>query len=1154
MTNVDWYRGWVKMSRFCHLHVHSEYSLLDGAGRVDSLAKKAKELNMDSLALTDHGVMYGIIPFYKACKANGIKPILGMEAYLVNGELSARPSREDHKIYHLILLAENYEGYQNLMRISSVAHIEGFYYKPRINKQVLRQYAKGIIALSACLGGEIQQLLLQDRMSEAVMAVLEYRDIFGPDHFYLEMQDHDLFEQKKVNQQLIQMANKTGVPLVVTNDVHYVEKDDAKIQDVMICIGTGRKLTDTDRLRFETEEFYLKSPEEMYERFSWAKSALENTVKIAERCNVEIPFGQTILPSFPLPADITSEQYLHEVCFAGARERYGEQLSNSINDRIEYELSVINSMGFADYFLIVWDFMNYAHQMQIPTGPGRGSAAGSLVAYALRITNVDPIEHNLLFERFLNPERISMPDIDIDFDYERRDEVIRYVMDKYGHDHVAQIITFGTMAAKGSVRDVGRVMNYPYTLVDKLAKLIPGGPGVTLDRALEESSDLKQLVHSDLQVSQLIKIARSIEGLPRHASTHAAGIVISKEPLTDYVPLQLGSEGGTQTQYPMEDLEQIGLLKMDFLGLRNLSIIKQTVLDIERLYGVTIDIERLPREDQPTYDMLSKADTTGIFQLESGGMRNVLKELKPNRFEDIVAVLALYRPGPMENIPVYIKAKHGETEVKYPHPLLEPILRDTYGVIIYQEQIMQIAATMAGYSLGEADILRRGVAKKKKEVLDAERKRFVKGALAQGYDEETAHNVYDLIVRFANYGFNRSHSVAYAEIAYQMSYLKANYPLPFMSALIASVRESHTKVAEYADECSRIGIHLLPPDINYSQYDFSVEQDGIRFGLIGIKNVGNQAIQAIMEARSQGGTFTDLYNFVKRVDSRVVNRRVIESLIQAGALDRLKGHRTQKLAVLDEYIEWAHGKKREQDLKQLGLFDDSIELLPPPELPEVEEYSKEERLALEHELLGLYISGHPLDEYRPILEHPKVLQISKLAEKQEHETVFVAGMLRELKPIATRKGEPMAFATLEDRSYPVELIIFPKIYTPLRFTLKTGALLMIEGKVSRSDEDTKIIVDRVWKLEDLLPHYMAPEHAERRVFIRVTKAHRVTNKINQLEKLLGNYSGQVPVFLHYSDQNRTTQLSAKYNVSPSIEFLREVNRLLGPNSIIVKED
>lgn len=1143
------------MTRFCHLHVHSEYSLLDGASRVEALAKKAKELHMDSLALTDHGVMYGVIPFYKACKAHGVKPIIGMEAYVVNGDLSARPSREEHKIYHLVLLAETYEGYQNLMRISSIAHTEGFYYKPRVNKEVLRQYAKGIIALSACLGGEIQQLLLQDRISEAVIAALEHRDIFGADNFFLEMQDHDIFEQKKVNQHLIQLSTKTQIPLVVTNDVHYVEKEDAKTQDVLICIGTGKKLSDPDRLRFDTEEFYLKSVEEMERKFSWAKTALENTVKIAERCNVDIPFGQTIMPSFPLPAGYTSEQYLQEICYEGAIERFGEALSMQVTDRIEYELAVINKMGFADYFLIVWDFMKYAHQNGIPTGPGRGSAAGSLVAYVLKITNVDPLKHKLLFERFLNPERISMPDIDIDFDYERRDEVIHYVMDKYGHDHVAQIITFGTMAAKGSVRDVGRVLNAPYTLVDNIAKLIPNALGITLERALNESLDLSKLVKQDAQANQIVKIARSIEGLPRHASTHAAGIVISREPLTDYVPLQQGSDGGTQTQYPMEALEQIGLLKMDFLGLRNLTIIQQTIDEIDRLYGERIDLDRIPRDDKATFDMLSKADTTGIFQLESGGMRNVLKELKPNRFEDIVAVLALYRPGPMENIPMYIKAKHGEMDVRYPHPSLEPILRDTYGVIIYQEQIMQIAATMAGYTLGEADILRRGVSKKNKEVLDAERERFVTGACKLGYDEKVAHEVYDLIVRFANYGFNRSHSVAYAVIAYQMAYLKANYPLPFMAALMASVRESHTKVAEYADECAKIGIRILPPDINHSLLDFSVEKEGIRFGLIVIKNVGNQAIHAILDARAKGGPFKDYYDFIKRVDSRVVNRRVIESLVQAGALDPLPGHRTQKLAILDEYIEWAHGKKREQDLQQLGLFDEHLDLLPPPELPEVEEYSREERLALEHELIGLYISGHPLDEYRPILEHPKVTKISTLNEKAEQETVFIAGMVRELKPISTRKGDPMAFATLEDKSHPVEIIFFPKVYAPLRFTLKTGALIMIEGKVSRTDEENKIIVDRVWKLEDLLPHYAkAAGQSERRVYIRITRAHQVTNKVQQLEQLLIKHSGSVPVLLHYEDENRTKQLSAKYNVSPSIDFLREGNRLLGANSIVVKEE
>lgn len=1143
------------MSRFCHLHVHSEYSLLDGAGRVEELARRTKELGMDSIALTDHGVMYGIIPFYKACKEAGVKPILGMEAYVVNGSMKDRPSREEHKIYHLILLAENYAGYQNLMRINTAAHLEGFYYKPRVDKATLKKYAEGIIALSACLGGEVQQLLLMDKMSEAVMAALEYRDIFGAHNFYLEMQDHDIFEQKKVNQLLVQVSQRTGIPLVVTNDVHYVRKEDAKTQDVLICIGTGKKIGDPDRMRFETEEFYLKSAEEMESRFAWAKTALQNTVRIAERCNVEIPFGQTIMPSFQLPEGHSSASYLQQLCLEGAMERYGNPLPAEVESRLKYELSVICSMGFADYFLIVWDFMNYAHRQGIPTGPGRGSAAGSLVAYVLKITNIDPIKHNLLFERFLNPERVSMPDIDIDFAYERRDEVIHYVMEKYGRDHVAQIITFGTMAAKGSVRDVGRVLNFPYSMVDSVAKLIPGTPNMTLDRALAESPELVNLMNKDAQVKQLIQIARSIEGLPRHASTHAAGIVISKEPLTNYVPLQQGSEGGTQTQYPMEDLEALGLLKMDFLGLRNLSIIERTITEVKALTGIHIDLNRIPRDDAKTYEMLSRAETTGIFQLESSGMRNVLKELRPNRFEDIVAVLALYRPGPMENIPIFIKAKHGEAEVKYPHPSLEPILRDTYGVIVYQEQIMQIAATMAGYSLGEADILRRGVGKKKKDVLDAERKRFVSGALSLGYSKEIAEEVYDLIVRFANYGFNRSHSVAYAEIAYQMAYLKANFPLPFMAALMASVMESHAKVAEYAEECRKMGIKILPPDINRSQLDFSVEKEGIRFGLIVIKNVGNQAIKSILEARKKGGEFRNLLDFIRRIDSRVVNRRVLESLIQAGAMDSLPGHRTQKLAVLDEYLDWAHGDKRDHDLSQLGLFDeDQLAMLIPPEMPEIEEYTKEERLALERELVGLYITGHPLDDYQVILDHPKVTSNSKLIEKADQERVFIAGLLREIKPVTTRKGEPMAFASLEDKSFPVEIIFFPKVFAPLRLKLKAGALLMVEGKVNFQDEEVKVIAERVWRLEDLLPYYSSPSAAERRVLIKLTKAHQVTHKVNQLEKLLLSYPGDTPVFLHYSEENKTKQLSAKYNISPTLEFIKEAGKLLGPNSVVVKEE
>ncbi|WP_028986399.1 DNA polymerase III subunit alpha [Thermicanus aegyptius] len=1137
------------MSRYCHLHVHSEYSLLKSAARIEELASQAARMGMKALALTDFDAMYGIIPFYQACKRVGVKPILGLEISM------SRKGGEKESIFPLVLLAETYEGYQNLMRLSTLAHLKEEA-PPFLHLEELKAHSRGIIALSGSVRGEIPQLLLAGKFTEAFMAALELMELFGKGNFYLSLEDHDLPPEKKANHLLIQLSQRTGIPMVVAHEAYYVHKREAKVQDVLSAIGTGKKLTDPSRERLLTEQYDLKSEEEMVERFSWVKEGLENSVKIAERCRVEIPFGKSILPSFPYPPGKDGPETLRSLCMEGVRERYGDPPPARVMDRLTYELSIIEQMGFTDYFLIVWDFMKYAHEKGIPTGPGRGSAAGSLVAYVLKITNIDPLRYNLFFERFLNPERISMPDIDIDFADDRRDEMIEYVSKKYGADRVAQIITFGTMAARGAVRDVGRVMNFPYTMVDQVAKLIPASLNMTLERALEESEELREWVKRDDQVRLLIEIARSIEGLPRHASTHAAGIVIAKEPLTHYVPLQKGSEGGTQTQYPMEVLEELGLLKMDFLGLRNLTIIQQTVEEIFHLTGKRVDPSVFPKNDPKTYELCSRGETTGVFQLESVGMRNVLRELKPSRFEDLVAVLALYRPGPMENIPLYIKGKQGEIPVTYPHPSLEEILKETYGVIVYQEQIMQIASTMAGYTLGEADLLRRGVGKKKKEILDAERDRFVKGAIMKGYEEETALSVYDLIVRFANYGFNKSHSVAYAEVAYQMAYLKANYPLPFMAALLASVMGNHVKISEYVEECGRMGIKALPPHINKSKMSFTVEEGGIRFGLIAIKNVGLQAIRNILEAREEGGDFSDLYDLIRRTDPRTVNRRVLESLIQAGTLDPLPGHRAQKLAALDELIEFAHGEKREKE--EFTLFSGDEPLLPPP-LPEIEPFTKDELLSLEREYLGLSLSGHPLDEFGPILSHPKVTPIAQLPFADSKEKVFVAGVMRGLKPISTRKGEPMAFARLEDKSGSVDVIFFPKIYAGIRFTVKEEALLLVEGRVQKEEESVKLVGERIWKLKDLLPKFLEGRGGGdlfpgRRVYIKITKAHKVTHKVEKLERLLLTYPGDTPILLYDEEEKVTKQLSAKYNVTPSLALIREVGNLLGPQSIVVKEN
>lgn len=1141
------------MGRFCHLHVHSEYSLLKSAVRIERLVEEAARMGMEALALTDFDTMYGAIPFYQACRRHGIKPILGLEIHLARG----RGEEGKRKGFPLVLLAENFLGYQNLLRLSSIANLkEGDF--PFLEMEEVRPYTEGIIALSGSVRGEIPSLLIADRMSEAFLCAMEMESLFGKGYFYLSLEDHDLPEEKKANRLLIELAKRTGIPLVVTHEVYYIHKKEAKVQDVLSAIGSGKKLQDPSRDRLLSDQYDLKSEAEMEERFGWIKEALKNSGRIAERVQVEIPFGEMILPSFSYPAGMDGPTTLRSLCLKGVKERYGEHPPSEVMERLQYELSVIEKMGYTDYFLIVWDFMRYAHEQGIPTGPGRGSAAGSLVAYVLRITDIDPLKYNLFFERFLNPERITMPDIDIDFADDRRDEVIRYVSEKYGADRVAQIITFGTMAAKGSVRDVGRVMNLPYQLVDQVAKLIPGALNMTLERALEESEELRVLYQRDERVRQLIEIARSIEGLPRHASTHAAGIVITKEPLTHYVPLQKGSDGVTQTQYPMEVLEELGLLKMDFLGLRNLTIIRETLDEIEGMTGERPNPLQFPKDDPATYALCSKGETTGIFQLESVGMRNVLRELRPSRFEDLVAVLALYRPGPMENIPLYIKGKHGEVPVEYPHPSLEGILKETYGVIVYQEQIMQIASLMAGYSLGEADLLRRGVGKKKKEILDAERGRFVRGAVQKGYSEETALSVYDLIVRFANYGFNKSHSVAYAEVAYQMAYLKANYPLYFMSALLASVMGNHEKIAEYVEECRRMGITILPPHINLSKMSFSVEAGKIRFGLIAIKNVGLQAIRNILEVREKGGPFSDLYDLIRRTDPKTVNRRVLESLIQSGALDPLPGHRAQMLNVLDELIEFAHGEKREGANKELDLFSEEGSL-PPPPLPEIEPFSKEEILELEREYLGLTLTAHPLDEYEVILTHPKVTPLYQLPFLEKNAKVYAAGVLRGLKPIATRKGEPMAFARLEDKAGSVELILFPRVYASVRFSLKDEEPILAEGRVQKEEESIKLIVERIWKLKDLLPKLEgerenSPLMPNRRVYIKITKAHKVTRKVEKLERLLQKYPGSTPVFLYDEEEKKTKRLSVKYHVTPSLAFIHEVGELLGKESIIVKED
>jgi DNA polymerase-3 subunit alpha len=1132
---------------FVHLHVHTEYSLLDGAARIEALVAKAAALGMTALAMTDHVHLYGAIPFYKACKQAGIKPIIGMEANLIDGDLNDR-SRQAAPPFHLILLAENEQGYRNLLRLSSLANLEGYHLLPRINKAALERYSEGLIALSGCQKGEVPSLLLAGDYAGAARAARWYQQVFGKGRFFLELQDHGLEIERRLNQRLLRLHQETGIPLVATNNVHYVEKSEARLHDVLLAIGEGKALDEEGRFRYEAEEYYLKSGEEMARLFAYAPEAITNTLAIAERCEWELTFGRHILPRFPVAPGEDPVRLLHKLCEEGCRERYGE-LTEPIRKRLAHELEIITKTGFTDYFLIVWDFMRYAHEKGIPTGPGRGSAAGSLVAYALKITNVDPLAFNLLFERFLNPERITMPDIDIDFSVERRDEVIQYVADKYGRDRVAQIITFGTLAARAAVRDVGRALGISLGQIDRVARMIPHSVGMTIDRAMQLNPEIGKLCSENKQIAQLIELARGLEGLPRHASTHAAGVVISREPLTEYVPLQAGSEGLALTQYPMDVLEEIGLLKMDFLGLRNLTIIQETLRHLER-QGIRLSLDQLPPADEKTFRMLSKGETTGVFQLESSGMRSVLRELKPNSLDDIIAVLALYRPGPMEIIPQYIQAKHGITKIVYPHPDLEPILKETYGFMIYQEQIMQISSRMAGFSLGEADILRRAVGKKKRELLAEQRAKFVVGSIRQGYDDKLANQVYDLIVRFADYGFNKAHSVAYAVIAYQMAYLKANYPLAFMAALLSLSIGSQGKIAEYVEESRRLRINVLPPDVNESEAAFTVKNGAIRFGLAAVKNVGYGAIDWIVKERARA-PYRDLLDFCTRMDTRLVNRRVMESLILAGALDSLPGHRAQKLVMLDEILGKATIRREEREGAQLNLFamEGAGALNTSPlEYPEVPPFSQTQQLREERELLGAYLSGHPLDQYSFATSRPEIHAIHSLIELAKEQTVKVIGMVVDLKRIQTKKGDPMAFLTIEDKTSQVEVVVFPQVFAKYADLLEKERLVVVEGRLDIQDDTVKLLASRFWDLTTL----PKPE-TEPVLFIKITAEQEGDSTLKRLQRLLVEKRGTIPVVLYYERKKQSIRLPDSIRVEADELFLEQVRDIVGHSSVIQKE-
>ena len=1070
---------------FAHLHVHTEYSLLDGSNKIKEYVERVKELGMNSAAITDHGVMYGVIDFYRAARAAGIKPILGCEVYVApNSRFDREISGGEDRYYHLVLLAENNTGYANLMKIVSKGFVEGYYYKPRVDKKVLREYSEGIIALSACLAGEVQRYLTKGLYEEAKKAALEYRDIFGEGNYFLELQDHGIPEQSLVNQRLLQMSEELGIELVVTNDVHYTYAEDAKPHDILLCIQTGKKLSDENRMRYEGGQYYVKSPEEMARLFPYALQALDNTQRIADRCNVEIEFGVTKLPKYEVPDGMTSWEYLNKLCFEGLEKRYGNP-TQELKDRLTYELNTIHNMGYVDYFLIVWDFINYAKTHGIAVGPGRGSAAGSIVSYCLEITNIDPIRYQLLFERFLNPERVTMPDIDVDFCYERRQEVIDYVVRKYGKDQVVQIVTFGTLAARGVIRDVGRVMDLPYAFVDSIAKMIPQELNITIDKALKMNPELRKTYESDEQVKYLIDMSKRLEGLPRHSSMHAAGVVISQKSVDEYVPLSRASDGSITTQFTMTTLEELGLLKMDFLGLRTLTVI-QNAEKMAKKRTPDFDIEAIDYDDKAVLDYIGTGKTDGIFQIESAGMKSFMKELKPHSLEDIIAGISLYRPGPMDFIPQYIKGKNDASSITYDCPQLEPILAPTYGCIVYQEQVMQIVRDLAGYTLGRSDLLRRAMSKKKADVMQKERQIFVYGDAEQGVpgcvnngiSEATANKIYDEMIDFAKYAFNKSHAAAYAVVAYQTAFLKYYYPVEFMAALMTSVIENPSKVAEYIYACRQMNIQILPPDINRGVADFSVDGGNIRYGLAAIKSIGRPVIEAIVADRTEFGSFKNLEDFITRMSVKeVLNKRIIENFIKSGALDCLEGTRKQFMAIYLQILEHVNQEKKYAMTGQMTLFDlvdDEQKSEFEIKMPNVGEYSKENKLAFEKEVLGIYISGHPLEEYEEKWRRNISATTADFQPDEEtgrtklHDGAreIIGGMITERTVKATKTNQMMAFITIEDLFGTVEVVVFPRDYEKNREYLEIDQKVFVRGRVSEEDEKaSKLICEKVIPFE-----------------------------------------------------------------------------------------
>jgi DNA polymerase III subunit alpha len=1142
---------------FVHLHVHSEFSLLDGACRIKDLVAKAKKYNMPALALTDHGVMYGVIQFYKEAVANQIKPIIGCEVYVAPQSRKDKSNGKKESPSHLILLVKNKKGYQNLLQLVTKSFLEGFYYKPRIDKEILKQYSEGLIGLSACMNGEIPRMILQNNPTKARELAISYQNIFGKDDFYLELQNNTMPEQIKVNEELIKLGHSLKMPLVATNDVHYMNREDREAHDILLCIQTATNLDDPNRMKLSTDEFYFNTPEEMQQHFADIPEALENTIKIAQKCNLEIDFRNAHLPVFDMPEKLTDNDYLRQLCYVGAKNKFKE-VDENISKRLDYELSVIKKMGFATYFLIVWDFVNYAKNHHIMVGPGRGSAAGSLVAYCLNITNINPLDYNLLFERFLNPDRISMPDFDIDFSYEGRGEVIEYVSKKYGRDKVSQIITFGTMAARAAIRDVGRALGIPYGQVDKIAKLIPMDPKMTIEKALQLEPELKTRMENEPNIKKMIEISSKLEGLSRHASTHAAGVVLSRESLTNFVPLQLTSDGEVSTQYAAEDLESLGLLKMDFLGLRTLSVINNTLRIIRNTRGENININDIPLDDDEVYKLLSRGDCCGLFQLESSGMIDLVKRLEPRNIEDITALLALFRPGPLGSgmIDDFINRKKGKIEIKYLHPSLEPILRDTYGVIVYQEQVMQVASQLAGFSLGQADILRKAMGKKEKEVMKKQHQLFIKGAVKNNIDKQTANEIYDLIAYFAGYGFNKSHSVSYAFISYQTAYLKAHYPVEYMAALLTSIMQNTDKVVKYIKECQNINLKILPPDINESLIDFTVvDREKIRFGLAAVKNVGKAAIENIIQERTENGPFVSLFDFCQRVDAKTMNRRVVESLIKCGAFDSTESKRAQLLSVLEKAINLGHEIQREKRNGQTNLFalmgkgsqsqqpDDIL-------LPDIEEFSDQELLTMEKETLGFYLSHHPLEDYQEKLRQIVTANSSQLHQFKDKSNLILGGIITALRKKTTKNGNMMAYFVLEDLEGTIDVIVFPKTYEDFKEAMTEEKVVVLEGRLDAAEFNVKILAESVIPIDN----YKIKKSKKREnnrvnhhyLHIEADINQLDVEKLKMLKKIFKQYPGENRVIIHFKAQQKIyhQQVNENIGIEYNQKIIREIKDFL----------